>query len=327
MGSGTAVRVRGIYTTALTALLVEGGFRVADPSPAIQQRFGFPPEPVPPEVRVTDQPDRQGILLVGPPEAVRAVERSLRRSLPLALFSARSGSGGVRICAVDFPSPVKAYLDRVRARYAPTLPGHHRLQVCGGPGLREAESTGDLRVMGTLERSLVWDRIRPGAPYRVHHRKPGGRTVVLRGTVEQAAVGAVTLRRAFRPGGTYDSLGTEKRAGDWGLVELVEGAWCVRRRYFREDGTELGEIYNVNTPVEIYPEFAAYVDLEVDVVRFPDGAVRVVDLEVLEGRVRRGELPGALAQVALWEADRIARWLLRQGPAWDDGGILGARPC
>jgi hypothetical protein len=128
---------------------------------------------------------------------------------------------------------VKAYLDRVRARYAPTLPGHQR------------------------------------------------------------------------------SLGAEKRDGDWGLVELVEGAWCVRRRYFREDGTDLGEIYNVNTPVEVYPEFSAYVDLEVDVVRFPDGAVRVVDLEVLEGRVRRGELPRGLAHLALHVAQRIVLRLLR----------------
>lgn len=315
MGSGTAVRVRGIYTTALTALLVEGGFRIADPSPAIRQRFGLPPDPVLPEVRIADQPDRQGILLVGPSGAVREVERSLRRSLPLAVFSARSEPGGERVCAVDFPSPVKAYLDRVRAQYAPTLPGHHRLRACDEGRLREAEEVGDVRLVGTLERSLVWDRIRPGAPYRVHHRKPGGRTVVLRGTVEQVEVGAVTVRRVFRPGGTYDSLGAEKRDGDWGLVELVGGAWCVRRRYFREDGTALGEVYNVNTPVEVYPEFAAYVDLEVDVVRFPDGTVRVVDLEVLERRVRRGELPRGLAHLALHEADRIAFHLLRQATA------------
>ncbi len=315
VGSATGVRIRGIYTTALTALLLESGFRIADPSPSVRQRFGLPEEPIPPEVRIGDQGDRQGILITGSVPGVRAVARALRRTLPLAVFRVRPPREGILTCAVDFPAPVKTLLDRVRARYASTLPGHHRLVACDDGRLREAEEKGaHPDLVRTLERALIWDRITPGSPYRIHHRKPGGRTLVLRGTVERVEVGRLWVRRTFRPGGTYDSLGVERRAGDWGVVELQEGAWWARRRYFREDEETMGEIYNVNTPVEIYPTFAAYVDLEVDVVCFATGQVEVVDVEELEHRVRQGSLSPALAHLALYEAHRIALCLRRREP-------------
>jgi hypothetical protein len=36
-----SVRVRGIYATVLTALLLEHGFAIVEPSPATQARFGI----------------------------------------------------------------------------------------------------------------------------------------------------------------------------------------------------------------------------------------------------------------------------------------------
>lgn len=55
------VRVRGIYSTALTALLLERGFTIVEPSPVIQQRLGLPEDAAPPEVTVSDRADRQGV--------------------------------------------------------------------------------------------------------------------------------------------------------------------------------------------------------------------------------------------------------------------------
>jgi hypothetical protein len=37
-----SVRVCGIYTTALTALLLKQGYTIVDVSPVIQERFGIP---------------------------------------------------------------------------------------------------------------------------------------------------------------------------------------------------------------------------------------------------------------------------------------------
>ncbi|MCS7171971.1 MAG: DUF402 domain-containing protein [Armatimonadetes bacterium] len=274
-------------------------------------------------MHIRDQADHQGILITGSAEATQAVARALRRHLPLAVVQVHARDGRW-ICTMDFPAPVKAFLDCVRARHVPTLSGHHRLRACDDGRLREAEARGaQVDDAQALERALVWDRIVPGSPYQIHYRKPGARTLVLRGTVEHVEAHTVVVRRTFRPGGRYDSLGAEKCTGDWGLVELMQGAWWVRRRYFRESGEEIGEIYNVNTPVEIYPEFAASVDLEVDVVRFPSGRVEIVDTEELLARVRQGVLPRALAHLALHEAQGIARELR------GSGGVVywGARPC
>ena len=68
------VRVRGIYTTALTHLLEDGGeTAVVQASPPIRERFdaALPPEPADASVWTTD--DRQGVGVVGSPAAVRTV--------------------------------------------------------------------------------------------------------------------------------------------------------------------------------------------------------------------------------------------------------------
>ena len=70
----TTVRVRGIYTTALTQLLSDGTrTRVVQASPPIRERFDaqFPAEPADADVATTD--DRQGVGVVGRPTGVAAV--------------------------------------------------------------------------------------------------------------------------------------------------------------------------------------------------------------------------------------------------------------
>jgi hypothetical protein len=75
----TTVRVRGIYTTALTRLLAEADdHRVVQASPPIRERFdaAFPPEPADASVSTTD--DRQGVGVVGRPAGVASVLDRLR---------------------------------------------------------------------------------------------------------------------------------------------------------------------------------------------------------------------------------------------------------
>jgi len=70
----TRVRVRGIYTTALTSLLEDGdGTTVVQASPPIRERFdaSLPPEPADASAWTTD--DRQGVGVVGTAPGVRTV--------------------------------------------------------------------------------------------------------------------------------------------------------------------------------------------------------------------------------------------------------------
>lgn len=303
-GDRPAVEVRGLYTTALTVLLWEAGFTIARPSATVRSRLGLPDHPGPAAVLIEDRPDRHGVNITGESLATGRVVQALRRRLPFAPFW-REASRAV-LC---FPLPVTYYLDTVRARYAPTIPGYHRLRLLGlqPPAPEGLDLGAGIGLLARLEAEWVWSRLQPGQPFVLRHQKPDGRKVSLRGTVERVETGRlVVIRRRFRPGGVFDSLGEPILPGDWGLVELWAGHWWSRRLYFREDGRAVGEVININTPVELLPDGSYYVDLEVDLVRLPDGTVRIVDLPDLEQAVRRGHLSPALAQRAYEEACRLA---------------------
>ena len=124
-----------------------------------------------------------------------------------------------------------------------------------------------------------------GSIVRIEHAKPWKHTVCMSGLVRSCENGLLVIERSFPAGGRYDSLGDEKQAGDHGLVEIPGGSWVLRRVYFRADGRTIGELYNIQTPVEFRPGLVRYIDLEVDVVRRADGRVEVVDEDDLEHAV------------------------------------------
>jgi len=48
-------KVRGIYTTALTKLLLENDFQIVQPSQTIRVRFGIPDNNEPPDLKIKDR--------------------------------------------------------------------------------------------------------------------------------------------------------------------------------------------------------------------------------------------------------------------------------
>jgi len=65
-------KIRGIYTTALTKLLLDNGFEMAQPSLTIKKRFGLSDNSAPPDLAVRDRHDLQGIRVLGSSDAVSA---------------------------------------------------------------------------------------------------------------------------------------------------------------------------------------------------------------------------------------------------------------
>jgi protein associated with RNAse G/E len=74
-------KVRGIYTTALTKLLIEGGFEIVEPSLAIRERFGLNENKDFPDIKIKDRFDRQGVRVIGVKEAVNRFWELLRLNL------------------------------------------------------------------------------------------------------------------------------------------------------------------------------------------------------------------------------------------------------
>jgi len=71
-------RVRGIYSTAITKLLLERGIGITQPTKPIVERFEIQsPTYCPPDVTIKDLNDKRGVLVIGTPEAVKEVTQVL----------------------------------------------------------------------------------------------------------------------------------------------------------------------------------------------------------------------------------------------------------
>lgn len=79
-------KVRGIYTTALTKLLLENGFQIVQPSQTIKTRFGIPDNIEPSDLKIKDRHDLQGVVALGTPEAIKALHAILHSSLEDAII-------------------------------------------------------------------------------------------------------------------------------------------------------------------------------------------------------------------------------------------------
>jgi hypothetical protein len=158
-------------------------------------------------------------------------------------------------------------------------------------------------------------RSAPGSAVRICHAKPGRPTLTMRATVGGWVDGVLVLLRTFVGGGRYDSLGAPILPGDHGTVEVVPGSWVLRRTYSRSDDALIGELFNVQTPVQLVGQEVRYLDLEVDVMRFPDGRVEIVDLDDLAEVERRGLISAELAQSARAIASELAE-IVRRGGDW-----------
>lgn len=81
------VRVRGIYATALTGIMLEEGFQVVQASRVISERMGIPQLSLPADVTVKNNDRDPGeILVIGYGWAVRSVVEALKKRLPFSLY-------------------------------------------------------------------------------------------------------------------------------------------------------------------------------------------------------------------------------------------------
>ena len=144
----------------------------------------------------------------------------------------------------------------------------------------------------------------------ISHGKPDGRRYSLgRATVADREGTTVTVKREMRSGGAYDALGVPREDGDIATTKFKEGRWWYPTVYRSADGTVKGTYVNICTPVELFPEAASYVDLEVDVIRHADGTVKRVDDDDLEVAVEEGHVPDPLADKAREVATAVERAL------------------
>ena len=147
---------------------------------------------------------------------------------------------------------------------------------------------------------------------RLEHIRPVGQThASARGRPRQPVIPkALLFRRSFSKG-RYDGLDVPIQEGDYGLTEIQEGAWHVRHSYYTKDHKLIGHYYNINTPVELYPYGARYLDLEVDVIHRAGEKPFLIDREKLALVCRNGCISEELGTKALAVAEDLLQTLER----------------
>ena len=312
----TRLKIRGIYSTALTRLALDAGYGVVEPSARICERFGFGPCPGTHEILVLDKDDLQGVQMRGLPEHVCQFLTFLQERLldPVLLeITPAETEENLMEAVVEFPGASKGILDTIRTSVTPTLTRHHRLRIIDGKALEQAENTlcTHLEKRDAIGESLFHATVilplEKGGVVKMEHIRPSGRPMRPReGVLVKSDRYRIVFRRAFQKG-RYDGLDLPIENGDYGITEIEEGAWCVKHRYFTREGTAIGEYYNINTPVELYPYGARYLDLEIDVVHRAGEPPSIIDREKLTLLAKRGGIGPTLEARAIEAAERVMK--------------------
>jgi len=194
---------------------------------------------------------------------------------------------------VIFSLPDLLKLDEIRNSVVKTLKYHHLLKNMG----REAsyivdvleygnspEETGEYVYKGILK--VNWEK--SGGPSLLVHRKLTGEVYTMRGFPRKVESDVIIIERFIKSQGMYDGLNVPKEPGDYVLTHVYLNRWWLRHEYYSSDGKLKGIYYNINTPPEVFPNMIRYIDLEVDVVLWPNGEYKIIDMEELESAHNMG---------------------------------------
>jgi hypothetical protein len=320
------VKVRGIYTTALTKLLLNSGYTIVDPSPGIRQRFSLPPTDEAPDVFIQDRENHQGIEISGESDQLSLLIRLLQETLLDSILLEFAGKAeapeeteeeaevrDIARARFEFPGISKAYLDAIRSTIVPSLKNHHRLKILHEKKLSrfEEELLKNPGIKESLENDLFAEWIlaplQKAGVVRLEHIKASGKAIRPReGILVESQEEKLILKRSFSQG-RYDGLNIPIEEGDYGLTEVREGAGYVKHAYFSKKGKLKGEYFSINTPVELYPFGARYIDLEIDVICRPGEKPVISDREELAVLVKKGVISTPLERKAVETAEDLIR--------------------
>ncbi len=307
--------IRGIYSTALIKVLLDGGFELTNPTRSQRERFGAEDRGEADILIQENLRNRHYVELRGLREAVdEAVEHITKRIGDTLVL--RRDDGDLARARIGFPAHSKKILDEVRSEVAYTVPWHHYCRA-GGEALSTlvsfAEDLVEQGVASEGDVSRLFEEMvarmspRRGVVVKILHDKPDGTTLKLRpGKTVWRGSGEVKIQRRIMGGGSYDGLNVPKSPGDYAITEAKLMEWYTKTRYFDISGNLKGTYYNVCTPVALYPDHIHYFDLEVDVVVYPDSRSEIIDAEKLENAVEEGRIPRGLGEKALRKAEELA---------------------
>ncbi|ALM75053.1 DUF402 domain-containing protein [Thermococcus barophilus] len=219
---------------------------------------------------------------------------------------------GRDIYEVEFGGGTRKKLDNIRNEVLPTIEGHHQFKAYDpefsfaveiAEGILSKMPSQRLKVREGFMEALI-DNKGPkiGWLFTLEHIKPDGQKVRIGpGEILEVSINPlrIKIKRNLKPGKVYDGLELPIEYGDYAITEIEEGKWWYKHSYYDKDGNLKGEYYNINTPIEIYPDRARYIDLEVDIVKWPDGKKEIIDKDDLRRHYEEGIISEKLYKATL----------------------------
>ena len=326
-----SVKIRGIYTTALTKLLLNNKysheFSIVQPSRQIQERFRITERNIPEDILIRDKEDHQGLLISGSKEYINLLmslfkahffdmvirnnspnrpEKLMDKGPPQQYSDTSANSIKKSEMEIEFPGVSKAALDSLRAKITPTLKNHHLLKIIASDRVELIERELYLtpfrqkELEKRLQKQVVFDPMREKGSIGLTHITPEGTTLSLRrGKILSLKNTCLIIKREFSGGhGRYDGLDLPIEEGDYGITEITEDQWSLKHSYYSRQGLIKGIYWNINTPIEFYPDHIRYLDLHIDVIQKPGDPPKMIDQEKLEKTVTAGFITRELAKKA-----------------------------
>ena len=294
------VKLRGIYATGLSKLFLDHGLLIVEPSIEIKERLGIDYIEQEPDVFIEDKRIKHTVFLEGDSAAVYQVQNIIANNLEESVFFKKVEG----VVEVDFPISMKKRLDDLRGKILPTLINHHYYKAFGGDvssALDMAEkliNRGESRdITKELFQKIVAQNIpSEGMIVNIEHVKLNGEVINLgKASIRVIDDDFLEFEREIKGNGDYDGLGVSKNNGDIAVSKIFNSEYYIETRYYSKYGNLKGTYININTPVEIYSSYLRYIDLDLDVIIWPDGHGEIIDESKLKDAESRGVITKSFA--------------------------------
>jgi len=322
---GFAARVRGIYATALTKILLDGGFEIAQPSSDVATRFSLKNSLMHFELDIRDRTDRQGVESLGLLDAQESFRALIRERLNDAIVRVRSSTiPESHAMDIELPSDSKKTLDEIRINIAPTVRRHHYLKACGGAVSASVDMAESLlgrgynpqKVERTLKETIESEFPLEDDPLRIERVNLDGEITCSTGTILSLEETRLEVRIGEVPLGLKRSLGIAEVC-DYAIVTTDPQRWLVDVSCYSKSQRVQGRMIYLATPPELYPYGSQpqlhpelsplpsirWIDLGVEAISRQNGQLEVTGLDRLIEYERRVMITEALVKTAKEKLD------------------------
>ncbi|NHI92756.1 MAG: DUF402 domain-containing protein [Candidatus Lokiarchaeota archaeon] len=219
---------------------------------------------------------------------------------------------GTPIVNIEFPADTRERIDNIRKeiKTTQTLKNHHYYKICSfelGEVIKFSEHVtfNNNSLIEILEQEMerYFGNLYPklNTMVRITHAKVDGRVFQLTpGNLIEFDLDKKYMKIHRKILGSkkryYDGLNLTKEEGDYAINSFQLGSWYMKTEYFNRKGDIKGEYWNVSSPIEFFPHpyQIYYLDLEIDLVKLPDGEIVILDEDKLEKAYEEGYISLAL---------------------------------